>query len=340
MRLLLFIFCLLGCTNDTPQEEDCDPPLIPYEEDSRLAFQHLQAIGSHNSYHVETTNGQIEEWEYTHDAISVQLASQGVRQLELDLHYVDGLDRFEVLHVPVLDPGTTCADLAACLQEIADFSTASPAHHPIMVLLEFKIAFDAEKADDWIQRVEDDLLNVLGRERLVLPDDVQGDHPNLRSAIENDGWPTLGDLRGKTMVVLHDGGALRDHYTAVDSPHQNLLFPDAGGDESLDFSAVHTLNDPFSSSSHISRLVMKNHLVRTRADSDLYEARAQDNSRYLAALDSGAQFISTDFAVASEDFNYWVHIPDGTPSRCNPLNAPGFCESEHIEDPDKMRPCD
>jgi len=339
MRLLLFVFFVTGCRGDTVHEEDCDLPATAYAKDDKLSFQHLQAVGSHNSYHIETTNGQIEEWEYTHDAISVQLASQGVRQLELDLHYVDALDRFEVLHVPVLDTGTNCADLPTCLQEIADFSRRSPAHHPLMLLLEFKVAFDAEKVDAWIQRVEGDLLDVLGRDLLVLPEDVQGDHPNLREAIETDGWPTLGNLRGKTLVVLHDGGALRDHYTNNDS-HQNLLFPDASGDDSLDFAAVHTLNDPFSSSSHISALVMKNHLVRTRADSNLYEARAQDTSRFLAALDSGAQFISTDFAVASEQFNYWVHIPDGTPSRCNPLNAPGFCQSEHIEDPSTMNLCD
>ena len=43
--------------------------------------------------------------------------------------------------------------------------------------------------------------------------------------------------------------------------------------------------------------------------------------------------ISTDFPAKVEEYDYWVEIPDGTPSRCNPLSAPNYCTPEAIENP-------
>ena len=51
------------------------------------------------------------------------------------------------------------------------------------------------------------------------------------------------------------------------------------------------------------------------------------------ALEIGAQLISTDFPAKVEEYDYWVEIPDGTPSRCNPLSAPNYCTPEAIENP-------
>jgi hypothetical protein len=331
---------LLACG---PEEapEDCTPPDFSYPLDDSLAFQDLQAKGSHNSYHIASTEGGIPEWDYTHAPLGIQLATQGVRQLELDLHYDAGLDVLRVIHVPLLDPGTTCETFTDCLEEIAAFSRANPAHHPLLVLLEFKLPYDEEASGIWLELAENVLQSVLGEELMLLPDRVQGDHPDLKTAIETDGWPSMGQLRGKTLFVLHDTGELRSDYTQGNTTTVGrLMFPDAGGNPSLPISAVHAVNDPFGSADDIQALVLANHLVRTRADSGLEEARAEDNSRLLAALDSGAHFISTDFPVPTEGFDYWVQIPEGTPSRCNPLSAPGNCASEDIEDPGLMGPCD
>jgi len=321
--------------------DQCQPTQFSYPLDDSLAFHHLQAKGSHNSYHIETTGGLVPEWEYTHAPISTQLATQGVRQLELDLYYNSYQGTLDVLHVPTLDPGTNCETLLTCAEEIAAFSENSPAHHPLLILLEFRSEFEESEARNWLNRADSVLNTILGPEKLVLPDVVQASHPDLKTAIETDGWPTLGELRGKSLVVLHDSGPLRDLYTENGSTTEGrMMFPDASGDRSLSFAAVHSQNDPFGNAENIATLVRKNYLVRTRADSDLVEARAEDNSRLLTALDSGAHFVSTDFPVPVEGFDYWVQIPEGTPSRCNPVTAPGNCESEDIEDPTFMSPCD
>jgi hypothetical protein len=74
-------------------------------------------------------------------------------------------------------------------------------------------------------------------------------------------------------------------------------------------------------------------LVRTRADWDLVQPLAGDTSVRDAALAGGAHFISTDFPAPVDGIDYWVDIPGGTPSRCNPITAPPECTAEAVEDP-------
>jgi hypothetical protein len=334
VRLLILATLTLSCKG-APNE--CVPLDFDYPNDSQLAFQHIQAKGTHNSYHIESTSGTILEWEYTHQPLGIQLATQGVRQLELDLYYQELQDVLEVLHVPLLDAQSTCATFADCVAEIANFSENNPAHHPLLVLLEFKDTHGANQAA--LDRTDFILKQEMGADLLVLPATVQDRHADLKTAIEQEGWPTLGELRGKTLFVLHESGSLRDLYTE-NSTSDWWMFPDAGGSATHTFAAVHTMNDPFENLEAIGDLVQANHLVRTRADSNLEEARDADNSRLLTALASGAQFISTDFPIPTDGFDYWVQIPDGTPSRCNPLTAPSSCTSEDIENPAWMGGCE
>jgi hypothetical protein len=67
--------------------------------------------------------------------------------------------------------------------------------------------------------------------------------------------------------------------------------------------------------------VREGYLVRTRADADTREARAEDTSRRQLAFDSGAQFISTDYYEPDPRFggHYQVIFPDGRYVRENPL---------------------
>ena len=60
--------------------------------------------------------------------------------------------------------------------------------------------------------------------------------------------------------------------------------------------------------------------MRTRADADTREARANDPRRLEAALASGAQFISTDYLWADPRFTAYVaQLPDGKTVRCTPI---------------------
>jgi len=74
--------------------------------------------------------------------------------------------------------------------------------------------------------------------------------------------------------------------------------------------------------------------VRTRADADTVQARSNITTMRQAALDGGAQFVSTDYEVPDPRFGpYVVRIPGGTPARCNPITAPPTCRPTDVENP-------
>jgi hypothetical protein len=88
----------------------------------------------------------------------------------------------------------------------------------------------------------------------------------------------------------------------------------------------------------IQQLVKDGFIVRTRADADLVEARANDVTRRDIALRSGAQIVSTDFEVAVPAIgtDYVVQIPGGTPAGCDPVNAPKKCRPSDVENPRQL----
>ena len=52
----------------------------------------------------------------------------------------------------------------------------------------------------------------------------------------------------------------------------------------------------------IKELVEKGYIVRTRADADTKEARMNDKTDFMAACNSGAQIITTDYYKKSTHF--------------------------------------
>ena len=83
--------------------------------------------------------------------------------------------------------------------------------------------------------------------------------------------------------------------------------------------AIASVPDARLESARIAALVGAGFMVRTRADDSGVEARANDSSRAVAALGSGAQLVSTDYPVPAPS-GYVVAAP-GNPARCNPLNT-------------------
>ena len=110
-----------------------------------------------------------------------------------------------------------------------------------------------------------------------------------------------------------------------------LLFVDSSPEQP--FAGVTVLNDPRSDAAAISKALTGNLLIRTRADADTEEARANDTRRGAVALAAGAHFISTDFPEPTPAFGYRFEVPGGTPARCNPLTAPPACTARALEDP-------
>jgi len=71
----------------------------------------------------------------------------------------------------------------------------------------------------------------------------------------------------------------------------------------------------------IKSLVEKGYIIRTRSDADTKEARMNDRSGFIAACNSGAQIITTDYYLKSTHFksDYIVSFEGNKYVRLNPV---------------------
>jgi hypothetical protein len=239
---------------------------------------------------------------------------------------------FKVLHQSNIDTHSTCLTLVQCLTLVRDWSDAHPGHAPMMVQIEVKDE-NADAAE--FDALDAEIRSVFGADQLITPDDVRGDAATLGEAVRTNGWPTLGETRGKVLFTLDNGG-FRDLYlTGHPSLEGRVMFtPSEPGQDDAAFAK---LNDPVGDKDAIAAALAANMIVRTRADADTAQARNNDTTDRDAALASGAQFVSTDYEEPNPAFSpYVVTIPDGTPARCNPVTAPADCKSTDIEDPARL----
>jgi hypothetical protein len=321
---------------DTGPAFTCPEPIVPIPArteaapegplDDVLRVDDLQVKGTHNSYHVEPPDNLVPDWEYTHAPLDVQLEDQGVRALELDAYWDPRCRRYEVFHVGLIDDVTTCALFSDCLTTLRTWSDAHPGHVPIFVQIEAKNPHDATAADR-LDALDAEIRAIWPDEMRISPDDVMALRASVRDGVVMDGWPTLANARGKTLFFLNDGGEMRDEYTADRTTLAGrAMFAEAGPGEPIE--SVLVLNEP--GDPRIAAALADGFLVRTRADSGGVEARANDRTRLDTALASGAHIISTDFPAPVDGLDYVVEIPDGTPSRCNPVTAPSECTPESV----------
>ena len=333
MVVVLVLVPLSGCFGFGDQI-GLGASIIPEKEPLRI--NHIQMEGTHNSYHVEPVFSPTREYMYTHESLDVQAAELGVRQFEIDVWW-DVRDGLRVYHNQY-DSGTTCPTFQNCLETLLAWSQSNGQHHPLMIWIEPK-DWPEQAADitttvelsGLLQEIESEISEFWPRNLTIAPDDVRGEWPTLNEAVLNDGWPLLEESRGKVIFVLLARGEMRDLYLD-DYPGLNgaLMFTlsDLGSGEA----AIFSLTDPILEGEEIAQLVSDGYIVRTRADSGGEEPDNNDTTRFEAALASGAHTISTDYPGPVEGMDYWIAIPNGTPSRCNPLVAPGWCTSEDIED--------
>ena len=341
-----------------------------------LRLNQMQVIGTHNSYKgpippqilaaIAATAGSklASELEYAHVPLAEQLASQEVRQIELDV-FADpegglyagrlGLDLvglpnetpaeleapgFKVLHIQDLDFNSTCLTFVACLAQVEAWSTANPGHLPIAILVELK---DGSIGAPFVEPVpiggpeldalDAEIRSVFSDAQLLTPDEVRGSYPTLDEAVRAGGWPTLRESAGKVLFLMDNGGRLRDAYRAGrPSLEGRVLFTNSTpGDADGAFVKV---NESIENVARIRQLVADGYVVRTRSDVPTVEARSGDTTRRDAALASGAQWVSTDYPVpgSSPFSSYFAAIPGGEPARCNPVNTGPRCADALLED--------
>ena len=300
-----------------------------------LRLNHIQMKGTHNSYHIEPLISPTREYMYTHEPLDVQSSQLGVRQFEIDVWW-DPRGQLYVYHNQY-DSGTTCLTFEDCLATLLEWSESNGGHHPLFVWVEPKDW--PEQATDvtttlelsgLLEDIEQEISQFWPRNKTITPDDVRGGWPTLKEGVLNDGWPLLEESRGKAVFVLLASGETRDLYLE-DYPGLTDARMFTLSDESSGEASIFSLTDPVGGGEEITRLVTEGYIVRSRADSGGEEADNNDTTRLEAALAVGAHSISTDYPGQVGGIDYWVEIPNGTPSRCNPIAAPAWCSSEDIE---------
>lgn len=323
---LLFV-AASSCSSDDSGGAAAQGPSFHYPLDGTLRLNHLQAKGTHNSYHLESKGNTQPEWMYSMPTLTDQLVRDGVRHVELDLHRMADDEPLEVHHIGLLDPGTTCKLFTDCLKELRAFSDARPAHHALYVQMEIKGGVNDGNAEAFFTQLHAEILSVWPRARVLAPDDVKGSFPTIREALATRGWPTLGETRQKIFFAFNESGVLRDLYThGKKDLDGRLVFVESSPQDP--WGAIAIENDPVGDASAIDAALAANMLVRTFGT-----ALGDDPSRNAAALASGAHFVSTDFPADAPDPTKKLVVPGGTPSRCNPKIAPAECTSTAIEDP-------
>ena len=245
---------------------------------------------------------------------------------------------FKVLHIPDIDFRSNCTTLRICLRQIRHWSDAHPKHVPLYILIEAKIQdvpilpgathtipFTAALFDD----MDRELLEEIGRERIITPDDVRGDYPTLNAAVRARHWPRLKDARGKMMFLMMTAtgpsgaaGYLEGH------PSLKGRVAFLRGEPGEDHAAFLLMDNALVRAKDIRRYVGEGYLVRTRSDIETYEAKMNDMTRAKAGFASAAQIVSTDFEEAGNGYgtDYQVRLPGHQAARCNPVDAP-HCKS-------------
>jgi hypothetical protein len=167
-----------------------------------------------------------------------------------------------------------------------------------------------------LKRLDETVLNVIGRQKLITPTDIIGGYLNMQSAVAADNWPLLSETRGKFVFLLHYSDELTKKYIGLDESLKSLaLFPtvqiQSGDDKALEqyreYASYILYNTP--SVKDIDELVSAGYIVRTRADADM---RHPPENRD-AALSSLAQIITTDYEKGRilPISSYYVDFGDG-----------------------------
>lgn len=249
---------------------------------------------------------------------------------------------YKVLHVQDTDYRSTCLTLQSCLLEVRQWSLNNPDHLPLAILIEVKDNTPDNRGDFTFQEavrvdesnifdIDDEIWGIFDPTHVITPDDVRGNRTTLEEAILADGWPTLAESRGRILFMLDNEGSHRDAYLSRSEILENrVMFTSSEpGEPSAGFIKMNNALDGYEL---IHERVQAGYLVRTRSDIPAQETISGDTTRRENALNSGAQYISTDYPEPSPfGTGYIVTLP-GTegPARCNPVSAPPGCENHLI----------
>ncbi len=258
-----------GSESATASDDETEPGAAEEPEagdesaqEEQLRLNHLQVIGSHNSYHlrpreeifsalVALAPDLATSIEYSHVSLTEQLETYGVRQFEIDVfadpdggrwanyaaHPLVNLEApsgeplldepgFKVLHTQDFDYATNCLTLVICLTEIRDYSDANPNHLPIMVMIEIKDESIADAAGG--EGLDISVFDVEWSEPTETTAEVLEDlDEEIRSVFEADQLITPDDVRGDAETL--EASVLAGGWPTVAESRGRVLFTMTNG---------------------------------------------------------------------------------------------------------------
>lgn len=284
MMYFLFVFACTPNKNDTAPVESRGNGLVD-NLDPDTPLNNIQVFGTHNSYHIEPEGTTISEWQYTHDPLDVQL-DKGIRQFEIDVVWDPEREVIAVQHVPMIDAESTCDRLIDCMTVITTWLDAHPNTIPLQILIEPKTEIATWAMTEHMDKLDDELRTGLAG-HLWTVEDQWGVYDTLRQSVVEGGFPTVGELRGKVILALLDGGAPHAAYTRGETEiRDRVMFPTMPTDH--EWAGYFLRDNPYSED--IATLHEQGFLVRTRADAGL----VYDEDRWMTAYNSVANAISMD----------------------------------------------
>ena len=241
---------------------------------------------------------------------------------------------FKVMHIADFDFRTHYPTLHGALLGLKSWSDKHPGHMPIFIVLEAKdkglpvfpnsaevLPFD-EKAFD---ELDNEVVSVIGKEKIITPDEVRGKYATLREGVMAKNWPAVEASRGKFIFLLlpsSAGMSLESPYTH-NRPNleKRIMFVQSTITDT--FGAFLLLDNAIVRQKEIQEAVKNGFIVRTRSDIETWEAKVNDHTRAVAAFTSGAQVVTTDFFRPGNNYGtkYVVTIPGGGEARKNPVNT-------------------
>jgi glycerophosphoryl diester phosphodiesterase len=292
-----------------------------------LTVEALQVIGTHNSYHKAPTIAFDASHKYTHLPLDQQFAG-GVRAIELDLHLrSDGV--FEVYHISIIDPNSTCATFDACLGVVATWSAAHPRHVPIFIWLELKDDTGGQPINDLVA-IETVISKVFARERLITAAWLKGSYASPHERILGAGWPTLDETRGKVMFAIINRDdrtkAYAHDFTSLDD---RLMFVNAAADQlMMSWASITKVDDvgqtAIIANAHAAHLIVATNVCAVNMNDD------ECTMLLGTGISGGIHMLHDDLPFPVSGRTYHAALPGGSPG-CNPVTAPAGCMANQLE---------
>jgi len=291
-----------------------------------LTIESLQVAGTHNSYHIAPAIAFDASHKYTMPPLDQQLAG-GVRAFELDLHLAAGV--FQIYHISIIDPNSTCSTLEECLGIVATWSKAHATHTPIFIWFELKDDTGGESITDLVP-IETAILKVFPKEQLITSAWLRGAYASPRERILMSGWPTLEEAKGKIMFSIitrdartqgyaHDFTSLDDRLMFVNPTPAQYGMPWASitkVDDLLDSAAI--------ASAHTAHLLVDANICAINMKDD------ECQMRLTTGISAGVHMLHDDLPFPITGRTYSLKLPGGSPG-CNPVTAPSNCSPNLLE---------